>query len=81
VQVVVLGLIDTILLWLHLRKLPNGRNAWVGSILSMTIVLGMSMGWPLMSYITASGLIFGIVLPTILVPIIVRLVLGERCDA
>jgi len=80
-QVVVLGAIDMILLWLHLRKLPNGRNAWVGSILSTTIILGMSMGWPLLSYITASGLIFGIVLPSLLVPVVVRLVLGERCDA
>jgi hypothetical protein len=81
VQVVLLGMIDTILLWLHLRKLPNGRNAWIGSMLSMAIVLGTSMGWPLTSYITATGLIFGVVMPLILVPVVIRLVLGERCDA
>jgi len=80
VQVVLLGMIDTILLWLHLRKLPNGRNAWIGSMLSMAIVLGTSMGWPLTSYITATGLIFGVVMPLILVPVVIRLVLGERCD-
>lgn len=81
VQVVLLGAIDTLLLWLRLRKLPNGRNAWAGAILSMVIVLGTSMGWPLTSYITATGLIFGVVMPLVVVPVVVRLVLGERCDA
>lgn len=81
VEVVLLGFLDTMLLWLHLRKLPNGRNAWVGSMLSMVIVLGTSMGWPLTSYITATGLIFGVVMPLIFVPVVIRLVLGEKCDA
>jgi hypothetical protein len=81
VEVLVLGAIDVALLWLHLRKLPNGRNAWFGSVLSMVIVLGVGMGWPLTSYITTMGLIFGVLLPVIAVPVVVRLVLGERCDA
>lgn len=81
VEVLVLGAVDVILLWLHLRKLPNGRNAWLGSVLSMIVVLGVGMGWPLTSYITTMGLIFGVLLPVIAVPVVVRLVLGERCDA
>lgn len=81
VEVLLLGIIDTMLLWLHVRKLPNGRNAWVGAILSMVLVLGNATRWPFTSYVTASGLIFGIVMPLIAVPLIVRLFLGERCDA
>lgn len=79
-QVVVLGIIDTFLLWLRVRMLPNGRKAWTGSILSMVLVLGLGMGWPFTRYLGPSGLIFSILAPLVAVPLVVRLILGERCD-
>jgi hypothetical protein len=80
-QVVILGAIDTMLLWLRIRMLPSGRNAWLGSVLSMVLVLGMGMGWPFSRYFGVSGLVMSILAPLILVPLVVRLILGDRCDA
>lgn len=80
-QVVVLGLIDAMLLWLRIRMLPNGQKAWLGSVLSMVLVLGLGMGWPFAKYLGPSGLIFSLLAPIVLVPLVVRLILGERCDA
>ena len=80
-QVVVLGIIDTFLLWLRVRMLPNGRKAWLGSVLSMFLVLGLGMGWPFAKYLGVTGLVMSVLAPIILVPLVVRLILGERCDA
>lgn len=79
--VVALGAIDTILLWLRVRMLPNGRKAWVGSMLSSVIVLGLGMGWPFAKYFGTAGFVLSIAAPLIAVPLAVRLILGERCDA
>jgi hypothetical protein len=79
-EVVVLGAIDTILLWLRVRMLPTGRKAWLGSVLSMVLVLGLGMGWPFAKYLGPSGLILSVLAPLIAVPLVVRLILGERCD-
>lgn len=80
-QVVILGAIDTMLLWLRIRMLPNGQKAWLGSTLSMVLVLGLGMGWPFARYLGPSGLILSVLAPLVLVPLVVRLILGERCDA
>lgn len=79
-EVVILGAIDTILLWLRVRMLPSGQRAWLGSALSMVLVLGLGMGWPFARYFGPSGLVLSIVAPLIAVPLVVRLILGERCD-
>jgi hypothetical protein len=80
-QVVVLGVIDAFLLWLRVRMLPNGQKAWLGSVLSMVLVLGLAIGWPFAKFFGPSGMIFSLLAPLVAVPLVVRLILGERCDA
>lgn len=77
-QVVVLGAIDVVLLWLRARMLPQGRAAWLGAIGSSAVSLSLAIHWPL-SRITPMGVLFSL-LPLIGVPLAVRLVWGERCD-
>ncbi|MBI2389317.1 MAG: hypothetical protein HYV09_06940 [Deltaproteobacteria bacterium] len=84
VQVVLLGAIDVVLLWLRLRMLPQGRNAWLGSIGSMAAVLAIGLRSPFAGWhttlVTPSWLVFSLVLPMLFVPLGVRLFFGERCD-
>lgn len=79
-QVVLLGAIDIVLLWLRMRMLPQGRRAWLGAIGSSALGLSFAIGWPASRWLSPAGLVFSAILPMIALPLAIRLFWGERCD-
>jgi len=76
-QVAVLGFVDLMLLWLKVRRLPNGRSAWTGSVLAAFIV-GM-VGSMFVRFGSPVGVIASVFVPMIAVSAATRLAVGERC--
>ncbi len=78
-QVMVLGTIDVLLLWMKKRRLPNGKAAWKGSILSMVFALAIGFAWPFSRFGPIS-LVVSVFAPMLIACATTRLWLGERCD-
>ncbi|MGZ3424110.1 MAG: hypothetical protein ACXWUG_00895 [Polyangiales bacterium] len=76
-QVMVLGAVDLILLWLKIRQLPNGRSAWTGSILSAFVIGVVGMGF--VRFGTPLGMIASVIVPMMVISTAMRLFTGDRC--
>jgi hypothetical protein len=77
VQVVVLGTVDLLLLWLKVRQLPNGRRAWTGSILSSVIIGVVGVGFA--RFGSPIGVLASVLVPMFAISAGMRLFTGERC--
>ena len=83
VQAVIMGVVDTLLLWMKLRELPSGPRAW-GSAIAAPVAVGFALKmWPSVHlHFGSIGLyLLSTLVPMLIVAFAFRLFFGKRPNA